>query len=73
MASRIAGITVEIGGNVGSLSKALESVNKVIKNTQTQLKDVERLLKLDPTNTVLLTQKGAAARTSSCVKITCCL
>ena len=31
MASRIAGITVEIGGNVGPLSKALESVNKVIK------------------------------------------
>ena len=43
MASRIAGITVEIGGNVGPLTKALESVNKVIKNTQNQLKDVERL------------------------------
>ena len=64
MASRIAGITVEIGGNVGSLSKALESVNKVIKNTQTQLKDVERLLKLDPTNMVLLTQKQEALKTA---------
>ena len=64
MASRIAGITVEIGGNVGPLSKALESVNKVIKNTQTQLKDVERLLKLDPTNTQLLTQKQALLKDS---------
>ena len=57
MANRIAGITVEIGGDVGPLSKALESVNKTIKATATQLKDVERLLKLDPSNTVLLTQK----------------
>ena len=57
MASRIAGITVEINGNVTGLNKALESVNKTIKNTQSQLKDVERLLKLDPTNTQLLTQK----------------
>lgn len=64
MASRIAGITVEIGGNVGPLSKALESVNKVIKTTQTQLKDVERLLKLDPTNTQLLTQKQALLKDS---------
>ena len=53
MASRIAGITVEIGGNVGPLNKALESVNKTIKTTQSQLKDVERLLKLDPSNTEL--------------------
>ena len=64
MASRIAGITVEIGGNVGPLTKALESVNKVIKTTQTQLKDVERLLKLDPTNTQLLTQKQALLKDS---------
>ncbi len=40
MASRIKGITVEIGGDTTKLSKALEGVNKNIKNTQTQLKDV---------------------------------
>ena len=57
MANRIAGITVEIGGNVGPLNKALESVNKTIKTTQSQLKDVERLLKIDPSNTELLAQK----------------
>ncbi len=57
MASRIAGITVEIGGDTTKLSKALEGVNKSIKNTQTQLKDVNKLLKLDPSNTELVTQK----------------
>ena len=57
MANRIKGITVEIGGDTTKLSKALEGVNKTIKNTQTQLKDVEKLLKLDPTNTEFLAQK----------------
>ena len=57
MANRIKGITVEIGGDTTKLSKALESVNKNIKNTQIQLKDVEKLLKLDPKNTELLSQK----------------
>ena len=57
MANRIKGITVEINGDTTRLSKALEGVNKNIKNTQTQLKDVEKLLKLDPTNTELLSQK----------------
>ena len=64
MASRIAGITVEINGNVTGLNQALESVNKTIKNTQSQLKDVERLLKLDPTNTQLLTQKQSLLKDS---------
>ena len=57
MADRIKGITVEIGGDTTGLSRALSGVNKDIKNTQTQLKDVERLLKLDPSNTELLSQK----------------
>lgn len=54
---RVKGIVVEIGGNTGPLDKALEGTNKHIGNTQTKLKDVERLLKLDPKNTVLLEQK----------------
>ena len=57
MANRIKGITVEINGDTTKLSKALEGVNKNIKGTQTQLKDVEKLLKLDPSNTELLSQK----------------
>lgn len=57
MAGRIKGITVEINGDTTKLSKALQSVDKNIKNTQTQLQDVEKLLKLDPKNSELLTQK----------------
>ena len=57
MASRIQGITVEIGGDTTKLSKALESVNKSIKGTQSGLKDVNKLLKLDPSNTELVVQK----------------
>ena len=57
MASRIKGITVEIGGDTTGLQNALKSVNVQIKNTQSALKDVGRLLKLDPSNAELLTQK----------------
>ena len=57
MPNRIQGITVEIGGDTQGLSKALSGVNREIRTTQSQLKDVERLLKLDPGNTELLRQK----------------
>lgn len=58
MASRrIAGLTIEIDGNTTKLNDALKSVDKQLSATQSQLKDVERLLKLDPKNTELLTQK----------------
>lgn len=57
MADRIKGITVEIGGETTGLKKALQGVNKEISSTQSQLKDVERLLKLDPSNTTLLEQR----------------
>ena len=57
MANRIKGITVEIGGDTTGLDKALKGVNTTIRNTQISLKDVSRLLKLDPTNTQLLSQK----------------
>ena len=57
MASRIKGITVEIGGDTSGLEKSLSDVNNAIKKTQSQLRDVNSLLKLDPSNTVLLAQK----------------
>ena len=62
MAGRIKGITVEIGGDTTGLEKALKSVNTTIKNTQSQLKDVNHLLKLDPSNTELLSQKQRALK-----------
>lgn len=57
MPDRIKGITIEIDGDTKGLSQALKGVNKDIKSTQTQLKDVEKLLKLDPHNVTLLGQK----------------
>ena len=51
------GITVSIGGDTTKLQSALAGVNKEVKNTQAQLKDVEKLLKLDPSNTELVRQK----------------
>ena len=50
-------VTVEIGGDTTKLQTALKGVNGQIKNTQSALKDVEKLLKLDPTNTTLLAQR----------------
>ena len=44
--SRIKGITVEIGGDTTKLQTALKGVNSGIKNTQSQLKDVEKLATL---------------------------
>lgn len=55
--NRIKGITIEIGGDATGLDKALSGVNKQIRTTQQELRDVERLLKLDPTNTELLAQR----------------
>ena len=54
VANRIMGITVEIGGDTTKLQTALKGVNGQIKSTQQQLKDVDKLLKLDPGNTELL-------------------
>ena len=48
--NRIKGITVELNGDVTGIEKALKSVNSTIKTTQSELKDIERLLKLDPSN-----------------------
>ena len=56
-ANRIKGITIEIGGDTTKLQTALKGVNTDIRNTQQQLKDVEKLFKLDPGNTELITQK----------------
>lgn len=57
MGNRIKGITVEIGGDTTGLDKALHGVNSSITKTQSALNDVNKLLKLDPSNTVLVAQK----------------
>lgn len=57
MAGRIKGITIEIGGDTTKLTKALSGLDKSLKQTQQQLRDVNKLLKMDPKNTELLRQK----------------
>lgn len=57
MAKAIKGITVEIGGDTTGLSKALKNIDTQSSNLQKELKQVEKLLKLDPTNTELISQK----------------
>ena len=54
---RIKGITIEIDGNTTKLTKALSSVDNSIKNTQTNLRDLDKALQLDPGNTELLKDK----------------
>lgn len=55
--SRIKGITIEIDGDTKGLDKALGSVNQSASKTQQELRDVNKLLKLDPGNTELIAQK----------------
>lgn|GEM_PF-1035383 len=57
MANRIRGITIEIDGNTTPLTKSLQGVDKQLKSTEGELKDVNKLLKLDPSNVTLLEQK----------------
>lgn len=54
---RIRGLTIEIGGDTTKLTDSLKSIDKELANTQKDLKDIDKLLKLDPKNTDLLKQK----------------
>ena len=62
--NRIKGITIEIGGDSKKLQDALKGVDRRLKKTDANLKDVNKLLKLDPGNTVLLTQKQKDLQTA---------
>lgn len=59
-AKGIKGITIKIGGDATGLDKALRGVNSQIRQTQSDLKDVEKALKIDPGNIELLEQKQRA-------------
>ena len=60
---RIKGITIEIGGDTSKLSAALKDVDKTISQTETKLRDVNKLLKFNPTSSELLKQKQQALGT----------
>ena len=57
MADRIKGITIEIDGDTTKLKSALKDVDSEIRSAQTNLRDLNKLLKVDPGNTQLLEQK----------------
>ena len=57
MASKIKGIIVEIGGDTVGLQKALKDVNDKAKNVSSEMREVEKALKLNPNNVQLLAQK----------------
>ena len=60
---RIKGITIELNGDSTKLEASLKSVNSEIRNTESKLKDVNKLLKMDPGNTNLLSQKYKTLQT----------
>lgn len=62
--TKIKGITIELGADTNGVVKALKNVDSQLKQTQAQLKDVDKLLKLNPGNTELLTQKQKALESS---------
>lgn len=57
MAGTIKGIIVEIGGDTSGLQKAIGKVNSATSSLTKELRGVNSLLKLDPKNTELLSQK----------------
>lgn len=72
--AKIRGITIEIGGDTTKLGKALESSEKQSRSLQNELKQVNKLLEIDPGNTELLAQKqkiltDAVQETSEKLKI----
>lgn len=53
----IKGITIELGGNTTGLQKALKTVDSTSVKLNSELKEVNKLLKFDPSNTELVAQK----------------
>ncbi len=60
--NRLKGLTVEIGGDTKPLSEALKTVNKTCSSLQSELKNVNKLLKFDPSNVEMTAQKQEILR-----------
>ena len=61
---RIAGITIELNGDATKLTKALADVDRSARQSQNNLKDIDKLLRFSPGNTELLQQKFTNLTTS---------
>lgn len=58
--TKVRGITIELSADASGVSNALKNVNSSINSTSKELRDIEKLLKLDPSNVELLAQKQKA-------------
>lgn len=55
--AKVRGITIDLGVDASGVASGLKSVNSSLNSTSRELKDIDRLLKLDPSNVTLLAQK----------------
>lgn len=61
--SKIQGITIEIGGNTQPLNKAIKEAMKASEGLAGELTQINKLLKVDPSNVDLLRQKQTVLNT----------
>ena len=57
MATKIQGITIRLDADTNPLAKAFSDINTKISTTKTELKGIEKGLKLNPDSVILLSQK----------------
>ena len=57
MAKKISGITIAIGADTTGVTNGLKDIGKQSNSVNSELRDVERLLKLNPNNVELVAQK----------------
>lgn len=58
--AKVRGITIDLGVDTSGFASGLKQANSAINSTAKELRDIDKLLKLDPSNTTLLAQKQEA-------------
>ena len=58
--AKVRGITIDLGVDTSGFASGLKQANSAINSTAKELKDIDKLLKLDPSNVTLLAQKQEA-------------
>lgn len=58
--AKVRGITIDLGLDASGVASGLKKVNSSLNSTSKELKDIDKLLKLDPGNVTLLAQKHEA-------------
>lgn len=64
MADRIKGLKIVLGADTSELTKAIYNVNAAISKTQSNLRDINKALKIDPGNINLLKDKQSELTTA---------